>query len=334
MRNNGKSQSPSSSQSDKDDSILLIVIAFSMTVGILLPSFGIIFEPFLLVWLGFLLFLNLLKMDPHQLTFIIKKPLSIIIFTIIKLIALPIILFTITNIIYPSLALSVLLLSGISTGLGAPFVINVFEKRNRLPFVVGMIILTSIVVPFILPSLVFLLVDISKFEIPVGNMVILLAEALFLPLFAGWFTKRKAPKLAKKLEEKSYILSIIFISFINFGIFAKYSSYFSSQYSFVITMTIAAFTLYIIYGLIGYLSAFFLEKEDKSFRIAAFVIMSYVNNILVVVFASKFFGSEIAALAAFYNISYYSMIIPMKKIFLLQLHLLDRPGRRKMYGSK
>jgi BASS family bile acid:Na+ symporter len=43
--------------------------------------------------------------------------------------------------------------------------------------------------------------------------------------------------------------------------------------------------------------------------------MSYVNNILVVVFASKFFGSEVAALAAFYNLSYYGLIIPMKKIF-------------------
>ena len=318
MRNKKKSQSPSSHYQSNNDSILLIVIAFSIAIGILLPSFGIIFEPFLLVWLGFLLFLNLLKMDPQKLAFIIKKPLSVIIFIVIKLIAIPVLLYAITNIIYPSLALSVLLLSGISTGLGAPFVINVFEKSNRLPFVVGMIILTSIAVPFILPSLVFLLVDVSKFEIPVENMMILLAEALFLPLFAGWFTKRKAPNLAKKIEEKSFILSLILISFINFGIFAKYSDYFFSQYSFVISMTVAAFTLYFIYGTIGYLSAFFLEKKDKSFGIAAFVIMSYVNNILVVVFASKFFGSEIAALAAFYNLSYYSMIIPMKKIFLFE----------------
>ena len=325
MRNNQKSQSPSSSpQSDKDDSILLLVIAFSIAIGILLPSFGIIFEPFLLVWLGFLLFLNLLKMDPQQLGFIIKKPLSIIIFIVIKLIAIPILLYAITNIVYPSLALSVLLLSGISTGLGAPFVINVFEKSNRLPFVVGMIILTSIAVPFILPSLVFLLVDVSKFEIPVENMMILLAEALFLPLFAGWFTKRKASKLAKKIEEKSFLLSMILISFINFGIFAKYSNYFFSQYSFVITMTVAAFALYFVYGLIGYVSAFLLGKKDRSFRIAAFVIMSYVNNILVVVFASKFFGSEIAALAAFYNLSYYSLIIPMKKIFYLKNERNDR----------
>ena len=316
MRKNHKSQSPSSSsQLHKNDSILLIVIAFSMTIGILLPYFGIIFEPFLLIWLGLLLFLNLIKMDPQQLASRFKKPIPIIILTIIKVIAIPLLLYAVTNIVYPQLALSVLLLSGISTGLGAPFVINVFEKSNRLPLVVGTIIFTSIAVPFILPSLVFLLVDVSEFEIPVGEMILLLAEALFLPLFAGWLVKRKVPRLAKKFEERSFIASIILISFMNFGIFAKFSDYFFSQYSFVVTMTIAAFVLFFTYGLIGYISAFLLGKKDKSVRIAAFVIMSYVNNILVVVFASKFFGSEVAALAAFYNLSYYGLIIPMKKIF-------------------
>ena len=129
MRKNHKSQSPSSSsQLDKNDSILLIVIAFSMTIGILLPYFGIIFEPFLLIWLGLLLFLNLIKMDPQQLASRFKKPIPIIILTIIKVIVIPLLLYAVTNLVYPQLALSVLLLSGISTGLGAPFVINVLRK--------------------------------------------------------------------------------------------------------------------------------------------------------------------------------------------------------------
>ena len=43
--------------------------------------------------------------------------------------------------------------------------------------------------------------------------------------------------------------------------------------------------------------------------------MSYVNNILVTVFAQQFFGSQVAALAAFYNIPYYFGII-LLKIFI------------------
>ncbi len=125
---------------EKADLILLIAIAVSTITGILIPSFGIIFEPYLLVLLGFLLFLNLIKMDPQELGLQFKRPIPIILFTAIKLLAIPLLLFAVTNTIYPSLVIPVLLLSGISTGLGAPFVINVFERSHQLPLVVGMII--------------------------------------------------------------------------------------------------------------------------------------------------------------------------------------------------
>ncbi|MDQ2686129.1 MAG: arsenic resistance protein [Thermoproteota archaeon] len=304
------------SELEKDDLILLIAIIVSTITGILVPSFGITFEPYLLVLLGFLLFLNLIKMDPKQLGLQFKKPIPIILLTVIKLLAIPLLLFAVTNIIYPSLAIPVLLLSGISTGLGAPFVMNVFEKSHQLPLVVGMIISSSIVVPFVLPSLVFFLVDVEKFHIPLIDMIILLAEALFLPLFAGWLVKVKASNIAKKIEVNSFIPSVILISFMNLGIYAKFSDYFFSEYSFVISMLIAAFVLFCVYGLIGYFASYLLKKRDKSFRIAGFVIMSYINNTLVVVFASQFFGTEVAALAAFYNLAYYGLMIPLKKLFL------------------
>lgn len=300
---------------EKDDLTLLVAIAVSTVIGILVPSFGIIFEPHLLVLLGFLLFLNLIKMDPQELGLQFKKPIPIILFTAIKLFAIPLLLFGVTSIIYPSLAIPVLLLSGISTGLGAPFVINVFERSHQLPLVVGMIIASSVVVPFVLPSLVYFLVDVEKFHIPFLDMIILLAEALFLPLFAGWLVKSKVPKIAKKIESSSFLPSVILISFMNLGIYAKFSNYFISEYSFVTTMIIAAFVLFFVYGLTGYFTSYIIGKKDKSSRVAAFVIMSYVNNTLVVVFASQFFGTEVAALAAFYNLAYYGLMVPLKKLF-------------------
>jgi BASS family bile acid:Na+ symporter len=49
---------------------------------------------------------------------------------------------------------------------------------------------------------------------------------------------------------------------------------------------------------------------------AGLVSMMYVNNVLVAVFALQFFGSQVAALAALYNIPYYAGKIPIKKIIL------------------
>ncbi|VFJ14367.1 bile acid:sodium symporter family protein [Candidatus Nitrosocosmicus franklandus] len=304
------------SKLEKSDSILLIAIAVSTVMGIFVPSFGIIFEPYLLVLLGSLLFLNLIKMDPQQLGLQFKRPIPIILFTTIKLLAIPLFLFGVTNMIYPSLAIPVLLLSGISTGLGAPFVINLFEKSHQLPLVVGMIISSSIVVPFSLPSLVYFLIDTEKFHIPLIDMIILLAEALFLPLFAGWVVKDKIPKVAKKIEERSFFPSVLLIAFMNLGIYSKFSNYFISEYPFVIIMIIASFVLFFVYGFIGYIASYIIgEKKDKSSKAASFVIMSYINNTLVIVFASQFFGTEVGALAAFYNLAYYGLMVPLKKLF-------------------
>jgi len=311
------SQPPGShSKLDKNDRILLFVITISITLGILFPSFGIIFEHYLLVSLGMLLFLSLLKMNLGQLFMQFKRPIPLLIFALLKLLFIPFILFLITSKVYPALALPVLLLSGISTGLGAPFVINVLERSNRLPVVVGSVIVTSIAVPFVLPSLVYILIDHREFNMPLVDMVILLASALFLPLIGGWVMKRNVPAFTKKIETHSFVPSLVLISIINLGIFAKYSDYFFAHSSFVGLMIVSSFALFFVYGFVGYLAGYFLNKNDKSFRIAAFVIMSYVNNVLVVVFAARFFGDEVAALAAFYNLSYYGMMIPIKWLFL------------------
>lgn len=318
--NNSPSSSPShprsSSKLDKNDKILLLVITISITLGIFFPTFGIIFEPYLLVSLGLLLFLSLLKMNIGELFVQFKNPIPLIIFTALKLLVIPFILFLITSRVYPALALPVLLLSGISTGLGAPFVINVLERSNRLPLVVASVLVTSIAVPFVLPSLVYILIDHREFNLPIADMVILLASALILPLIGGWAMKQKVPILTKKIDTHSFVPSMVLISIINLGIFAKYSDYFFTHSSFVLYMLVASFVFFFVYGFIGYLSGYILERNDKSFRIAAFVIMSYVNNVLVVVFAARFFGDEIAALAAFYNLSYYGMMIPLKWLFL------------------
>jgi len=74
----------------------------------------------------------------------------------------------------------------------------------------------------------------------------------------------------------------------NLGIYAKFSNYFISDYSFVVIMIIAVFALFFVYGFIGYFTSYIIGKKDKSSKIAAFVIMSYINNTLVVVFTSQF----------------------------------------------
>lgn len=138
-----------------DDAVLITAIAGSMSAGVLLPAIGLLIEPYILVWLGALLFLNLLRLNTAELVGTFKKPMQIAVLSAIKLVALPAGMYTLAYVVYEPFAVPVLLLSGISTGLGAPFVVNLIG--GRLPLVVGMIIVTSLAVPFVLPSIVYAL---------------------------------------------------------------------------------------------------------------------------------------------------------------------------------
>ncbi len=293
--------------------ILSIVILLSMTGGIMFPSVGIIFEPYLLLWLGLLLFFNLIRLDVTDLVPIFASPKNLLILTIVKLGVIPLGLYFIMNYaVYPKPStdaiLSIFLLSGVSTGLGSPFVANFVG--SKLPIIIGLIITTSFAVPFILPALVYLLFK-SQFSIPILDMVLLLSGALLVPLAASHIMKKYAYATAQMLDKKSLIFSIVFIFLMNFGVFAKYSHYFFFDIAFVMNNVLIAFLLFCVYGFVGYTFAR-LMGLDKQGRISAFIAMTWVNNMLVVVFAQQFFSVQIAALSALFNVPYYAGILILK----------------------
>jgi BASS family bile acid:Na+ symporter len=273
---------------------------------VFVPAAGLLVEPYILMWLGMLLFLNLIRLDASDLLATFTRPRQLAVLSAVKLIVLPLGMYALAYVVYEPFALSVLLLSGISTGLGAPFVVNLIG--GRLPLVVGMIIVTSLAVPFILPSIVYALVG-PQFDISVLDMVVLLAAALFVPLAAGWLTKKQFPGMAKFADQKSFPLSLVFIVLINFGMFAKFSDLFYEEQTFLLQTLAAAFICYLAYSFVGYVSA----AGGRHERNTGLISMSYVNNVLVAVFAFQFFGPQVAALAALYNIPYYAGIVAIKK---------------------
>ncbi len=278
-----------------------------MTAGVAFPEGGLLVEPYILVWLGALLFLNLIRLNASDLLSTFARPRQLALLSAVKLLALPLAMYGIASLIYEPFALPVLLLSGISTGLGAPFVVNLIG--GRLQVVVGMIIATSIAVPFVLPSIVFVLVG-SVIDIPILEMVLLLSAALFTPLASGWLTKKYWPAASGFADRNSFPLSLVFVVLINFGMFAKFSGYFYNEQAFLLQTILTAFLCYAAYGIAGYLTS----AGSRNERATGLISMTYINNVLVAVLAFQFFGPAVAALAALYNIPYYAGIVAIKKV--------------------
>jgi bile acid:Na+ symporter, BASS family len=163
----------------KNDFILLIVIFGSMGAGIKLPEFGEIFLPYPLYLNMLLLFFSFLKIDFIAILRDVKK-MALILFLLcfIKLIILPVGLFFLTQMIWPRYALPVLLLSGISTGVVAPFISNLLNAST--PLVLMMVVMSSLLAPISLPALVSILVG-QHVEISFFSMTKTLAMVVFVP---------------------------------------------------------------------------------------------------------------------------------------------------------
>jgi BASS family bile acid:Na+ symporter len=292
--------------------VVLLSAMASIVAGIILPTIGMSLEPYLLVWLGGLLYVNLINLNPRHLVGTIRKPKVLTVFIVGKLILLPCLVYIITSLVYPKLALSATLLSGISTGLGAPFAIN-FIGAGGISTIAVLVTISSLVVPITLPSMLYVFFEDTKdFVIPIYDIGFLLVTALFIPLSLGWSTRRYVPRVSKFVAGNSLLLSIIFIILINFSMFARFSQYFFVDQSLVLISLSSASLLFVIYLLVGYLLALFVNDKSVATRINGIVAMTYINNILVFVVAERFFGIETAALAAFYNIPYYVGLLVLR----------------------
>lgn len=294
--------------------LVLLSAMVSIVTGVLFPTTGMSLEPYLLVWLGGLLYVNLINLHPRHLVSTFRKPKALMVFTIGKLILLPCIVYVITSLVYPKLALSATLLSGISTGLGAPFAIN-FIGAGGIGTIAALVTISSLVVPVTLPFILYVFFeDTGEFVIPIYDISFLLVIALFIPLSLGWSTRKYVPRVSKFVAGNSLFLSVIFIILINFSMFARFSQYFFIDQSLVLTSLISASLLFVLYLLVGYLLALSIKGQLIATRINGIIGMTYINNILVFVVAERFFDIEAAALAALYNIPYYVglLILRMK----------------------
>jgi BASS family bile acid:Na+ symporter len=291
----------------KNDFLLLLVVFSAMGVGIALPEFGKVFSPYPLYFLMSLLFFSFLKINFLQVfQEVRRKAFILFILCFFKLCVIPVGLFFLTQAIWPEYAVPVLLLSGISTGVVAPFISGLLEASTLL--VLMMVVVSSLLAPFSLPALVSLLIG-QTIEISFLVMMKILALVVFLPAGASILLRSLYPPFIDKLERVQFPVSLFMFACINLGAFAKYSSFFIETPMKVAETILVAFVLSVIYHGVGFLVTWRMKREDQ---LAGAISFAYMNNVLMVAFSSQFFGPLSPTLAALYMLPFFTMIFPAR----------------------
>jgi BASS family bile acid:Na+ symporter len=294
---------------DPKDLILFGVVILSMLGGIFIPALGDPFEPLLVYFMIIFLYLSFLRVELMAIIRSIMDVELIAILLPVKLLAIPLCLFYLTKLFLPSYALPVLLLSGISTGVVAPFISNILAGNTSL--VISMVVLSSLLVPFTLPLLVKYLVR-EEMEISLLAMMRLLALIVFIPIGAREISRRYLPRLIEWEEKVQYPISLGLIACTMLAVFGKYSAFFYREPRQIFIAIAVAFLLSALYMVIGSIILHGRSREDQ---LAGGISMAFLNNILVLVFSSHFFGPTAATLAAMYILPFFAMIIPIRLVF-------------------
>lgn len=290
-----------------NDLILLIVIFSSMVGGILLPDWASVFRPYPVYLMMLFLFLSFLSISMGDIRHTLRHHAPTLIWlSFLKLILVPLAVFLVFKAVYPSYAVAALLLTGISTGVVAPFISTLVNANAHLVLV--MVVISSLLVPFTLPALVEVLLG-RTIEISLTGMMRTLCMVIFFPILAVETLRRVAPAVLESIHRRRYPISLVILAMVNLGVFSSYSAFFLQNPATILEATCVAVALGVIYLVVGIVV---LPKAPVPDRIASVIIFGNMNNVLVIVFAAEFFGPLEPTVAAMYMIPFFGLILPLR----------------------
>jgi bile acid:Na+ symporter, BASS family len=289
------------------DIILLCVVFASFVAGILFPRIGELFQPFTLLFLMVILFLSFLTIRPEDIRRLFRNQgKAVLWFSFLKLIALPVGIYFLFRLFLPAYAPAALLLAGVSTGVVAPFISTLVFANAALVLVI--VVMTSLFLPFTLPVLAKILLG-QTMEISLPVMIRMLTLVIFLPFAAVHAVQRFIPGAIRPILKGRYVISLMIFAGTNMGVFSQYSDFFYRNPEAIVKATGVSILLGGIFLVLGFLS---LGKASAENRLAAAISMTNINNVLILVFAARFFGPIESTVAAMYLIPFYGLIVPMR----------------------
>jgi BASS family bile acid:Na+ symporter len=290
-----------------NDLILLIVVFSSMLGGIVFPSVASVFRPYPVYLMMLLLFLSFSSISMKDVRDTLRHQTPTLIWlSFCKLILIPLVVYLIFKAVYPPYATAALLLTGISTGVVAPFISTLVNANVHLVLVI--VVISSVLVPFTLPALVKLVLGRSV-EISLIGMMRILGMVIFIPILAVEGFRRWAPAALASLHSKRYPISLAIFALCNLGVFSGYSDFFFQNPATILEAACVAIALGGIYLVVGIVLLWKRPVED---RLASVIVFGNMNNVLIIVFASEFFGPLEPTVAAMYMIPFFGLILPIR----------------------
>lgn len=291
------------------------VILLALGFGLLLPEKALTLTPYSTLLLQIIFFLTSIKLDVKQIIKDIKDIRMIVTGLVLMLIVFPIAIFYLSQILAPDLAIPLLLLAAMPTGMTAPLLAEIVGAKPGMAIIFTLF--TSLLAPISVPFIIFLLartsVSVNALTMAWSLVLVIVLPFLLAQIFRFF--------LHEKIKTTYYTfkpISIILLGLLIAGVSAKQADMLLVNFSFhVVRQLIVLFALLILLFLAGYLSIYWRDKRD---RLTVAISLTFLNFTLAIYLASQFFEDPQVLLATILVIFPWTLLLIPFKYAVNKLH--------------
>ena len=258
--------------------------------------------------LGMMLFLVFLKIDSLKILENIRNYKLMIYISVVYMIIIPVFFFFSFSIFNPDLAIGILLLTAMPSGVSTPALTDI--AKGNVPLSMSLTIVSQMISPFTVP-LLFWLINLHGHSVDKLLMLKDMAIIVFLPMILSQVIKKYFPLTIKKTQYLFTSLNVLLLfAFVILAI-ASQRNYILENPVGMVWKIAVLYLVFILLHIIGYLICF---KQNKENRIAVAIGAAYMNNGMAIVLAASYFKPEVLVLMVLSELPWNTLLAPFKKV--------------------
>ncbi|MBU0646111.1 bile acid:sodium symporter [Patescibacteria group bacterium] len=269
------------------------IIVVALSAALLFPNNVIGLAPFGTFFLQIIFFLTSLKLDPQEVLKAIRNWPLLLAANAFTLIILPAVTYVVARSLVPDLAVPLMLIAALPTGMTAPLLCEVVGGRVGLALVVALT--TSLLAPLSIPLVVGTLAS-TAVNVSMLTMFWSLVKVIIMPFILAQIVKKLWDRKIRFTFFTFKPVSLILLGLLIAGAVAKQADYIIDNFGNVVISQLIVLSIYMLAVLlVGYYVAFWRQCDERA---TVAVSMAYMNFTLGIYLAGQFFNDPNVLLAS------------------------------------
>ena len=286
----------------------LFVIVVALLGGLFFSKETLFFTPYSTLFLQIIFFLSSVKLDPKQILKEMKDVKMISYVTVLKLFLFPAVVFLLAKLFLPELAVPLLLIAAVPTGMTTPLLTEVAGGKVGIALVLTLT--TSLLAPFTIPLIVGLFAK-TAVTVSAATMFWNLVNVIFIPFILAQIIRLAFQEKIKNTYAAFKPISLILLGLLITGAVAKQAQIIHDRFGTQLAIDLLIlFVLVALFLAAGYAIS---KKHPREDRVAIALSLTFMNFSLAIYLAASFFKDpNVLLTSVLVIIPWALMLLPFK----------------------